>query len=137
MWWEKYVGLPFVELGRGPVGYDCWGLVRLVYQEQLGIELPSWTAHKSIRDKQTVSDELTEAHKLFIKTEAPEPLSVVLMSSTVTLLHVGIAIDRQSMLHTTLGKDACVGRLKTFEHQIKGFYRYHDQNCRPPEPPRI
>jgi cell wall-associated NlpC family hydrolase len=128
MWWLKYIGLPFLELGRDKSGCDCWGLVRIVYEEELGIALPSWSAHKTLNDRALVRDELEEAHKLFQKIESPEPFSLVLASSSVTVLHVGIATEDGRMLHTTKGKDACIERWSVFEKQLKGFYRYHDQS---------
>ena len=36
-WVADYVGLPWEPYGRTRAGVDCWGLVRLVYEERLGI----------------------------------------------------------------------------------------------------
>lgn len=46
-WVAQYLNLPFVDKGRTRQGVDCYGLVRLIYQEQLNIELPSYTEHYS------------------------------------------------------------------------------------------
>lgn len=54
-WVEQYLAIPFKERGRTREGVDCYGLVRLIYQERRGIELPSYdenyatvTDHKEI-----------------------------------------------------------------------------------------
>lgn len=44
-WVASYLNLPFKDQGRTREGVDCYGLVRLIYQEQLRIELPSYTEH--------------------------------------------------------------------------------------------
>lgn len=36
---ERWVGLPYAPLGRGPDAYDCWGLVAAVYAAA-GCQLP-------------------------------------------------------------------------------------------------
>lgn len=41
-WSAAFVGMPYADLGRTRDGADCWGLVRLVYAEKLGIELPAF-----------------------------------------------------------------------------------------------
>ena len=38
----KYVGIRYQSRGRSFDGCDCYGLVRLFYQAELGIELPEY-----------------------------------------------------------------------------------------------
>ena len=46
---NSYVGLPWREHGRDRDGVDCWGVLRLIYLERLGIELPSYHSQYSTR----------------------------------------------------------------------------------------
>jgi len=41
-WSSDYLGLSFTEGGAQRSGVSCWGLISLVYQEQLGINLPGF-----------------------------------------------------------------------------------------------
>lgn len=36
---NKYIGIPWVAGGRSESAADCWGLVMLVYRNELGLEL--------------------------------------------------------------------------------------------------
>jgi len=40
---SDFVGIPHADLGRDRAGCDCYGLLRIVYAEDLGIALPSFT----------------------------------------------------------------------------------------------
>ena len=39
-WVNNYIGIPFVSGGRDKTGCDCYGLVRLILQNEYNIELP-------------------------------------------------------------------------------------------------
>ena len=41
-WAARFIGIPFRDGGRDRDGIDCWGVLRLVYGEVLGVELPAY-----------------------------------------------------------------------------------------------
>ena len=47
-WVQDYVGLPYEMCGRSFEGVDCWGLVVMVYRNELGIVLPDWVTDEEI-----------------------------------------------------------------------------------------
>jgi len=48
---NKYIGLPYKHKGRDFKGVDCYGLFRLIFQEEKGITLPDYTELKIDYDK--------------------------------------------------------------------------------------
>lgn len=47
-WVQEYIGLPYRVGGRSFAGIDCWGLVAMVYLNELEIRLPDWVADENI-----------------------------------------------------------------------------------------
>jgi len=41
-WHKNYIEIPFAERGYSREGVNCWGLVYLIYKEQLKIDLPTY-----------------------------------------------------------------------------------------------
>jgi len=107
-WWERYVGLPFGE-GTGEV--TCWGLVRLVYADRLGLDLPAY-GEISARDLIRVSRTMEAAKDDGWRSPAvPEAHDVVLMRAAGTgnrVVHVGVMVDRAQLLHVEAASAAVV-----------------------------
>jgi hypothetical protein len=61
-WTRAYIGIPFTELGRSQYGCDCWGLARLVYAQELGIDLPSYVGgYASTEERAEIAGLIGEA----------------------------------------------------------------------------
>ena len=101
-WVEKYVGIPFVDGGRNIEGLDCWGLVRLVYETECGILLPSY-GEISAEELNDVAHEIGgESRKEpWHPVTNPRLFDVGVMHRRVTPVHVGLvaAIDPVRILH--------------------------------------
>lgn len=94
------MGLPWVSGARGPLAFDCWGLVVHVYRWRLGIELPSFpdiNAKDRALVSRTVAWEASQVH--WTRLVKPEPFCVVVMSSNDSAHHVGFWIPLDGGLH--------------------------------------
>lgn len=127
-WWSEYIGLPFEDCGRGPNGYDCWGLVRRVYFDRLGLELPSY-GEISARDLARIARAM-EAVKDegWTQTLTPRSLDVVLMRSGRggrRVVHVGVMVDGARVLHVEEATAAAVVPITHFSvvGRIIGYRR--------------
>lgn len=91
-WASLYIGRPWVSGGAGPEAYDCYGLVRAVYRDRLGIDVP-------LVDYDALSL-MSCAHAFrhvdygrYDRVESPRELDVVQMSQAVRPHHVGLWLE--------------------------------------------
>jgi cell wall-associated NlpC family hydrolase len=102
-WAAAFVGLPFVDGGRGPAAFDCWGLVRAVYAARLGVDLPSY-GEISARDLARVARAMRGGQDVgWRSVDTPAELDVVLMRPTSGgdfTAHVGVCLGGGQVLHT-------------------------------------
>jgi cell wall-associated NlpC family hydrolase len=111
-WVDKYRGIPFAEDGYTREGLHCWGLCRLVYQEQLGIELPRYPFGAS--DRKAIVRAMREGRAEYIAVlHEPKPFDLVLMSPIghSAVWHIGVMVSRVHCLHIEEGTDAHVDLL--------------------------
>lgn len=135
-WVRKYVGLPAQDCGRGPSHFDCYGLLRHVYDVEKGIGLPEFGS---------LSAEFAEAAQAQIEAEkgswlevapgAEQPLDLVLCYKTfrqgkhyiLRPLHIGIVTSPGVMLHAEGVIGACLEEYRenpTWARRVAGFFRH-------------
>lgn len=101
--WDRYVGKPFADEGLGPDSYHCWGLVRAVFRNEKGIELPAY-------GEITAKDLLAMAHRVdavealdpWQLIATPQAFDVALMRGPRGgrgIVHVGVMVDARHVLH--------------------------------------
>ena len=110
---KKYIGIPFRDHGCGYDGCDCYGLVRLVYAKELGIELPHLGDHYSNAFARGEIGPLpaatvAEGWAVDVTDLEPEQFDVLVFSRGGMDYHVGLFMYGEFMLHCVDGTDACL-----------------------------
>jgi cell wall-associated NlpC family hydrolase len=124
---ERYVGVPWRELGRDVQACDCFGLLRLVYLEQLGLELPDFGY--AIEDRggqaQLIAAQV-RSHWRQVAVGTERPFDAVLMREGRELSHVGIVVGRGLLLHVERGASSVIEpyRRGSLRYRVAGFYRH-------------
>ena len=127
----KYLQLRYGdnERGDGTSGLvDCWGLIRMIYRQELQIDLPAYS-EIGTRDILNVLRRMrTDAAKLWYRVEHTAVFDIVAMTSEYgrRVAHVGILIDPHNMMHSDIGVGVCIQTIDhpTVRTRIVGFYRH-------------
>lgn len=101
-WVNRHVGIPYMPGGTTVHGFDCWNLVRAVYRDRLGIDLPDWRwsepfglSAKLAAFDAALADPACTATEL----AAPEPFAIALIVQGNRPHHVGV-VAGGGVLHT-------------------------------------
>jgi cell wall-associated NlpC family hydrolase len=126
---DRFVGLDYVDQGRSFNGVDCYGLLRLVYIELLGIFLPSYdTKNINSEDRKATADLISGELDPWLKIEVglEIPLDAVLVRVGRDVMHIGLVTVPGKMLHIEDGDLSKIEPYRTgkLKHRIAGFYRY-------------
>lgn len=126
---DDYIGLPFAERGRDRSGLDCWGLLALIYREQIGIELPSFAeAYTTTQDGEALSDLIAGNLGPWrsIPAGAERFLDGVLMTLAGQPRHVGIVAAPGRVLHIERGMGSIIEPYISprISRRIVGFFRH-------------
>ena len=114
-WAEQYIGRPWVSGARGPLAFDCWGLVWYIYKHHFGITLPlfSGAPANDHREVLRVMREQQKQHNMgehwsdWSQVPAPADGDAVAMAGTDSFSHVGVWLalsEGGSVLHCASGR---------------------------------
>lgn len=115
-WVRQYIGAPFLENGRTPDGWDCWGCMRWVMDKHFGIRVPAYdgvTWHRppeGLSDRERLAFCASQTRELndFVNTtmilpwrkvDHPGPGCGIQMKPWNQPIHVGVVVARGWMLH--------------------------------------
>ena len=123
MWFEDYVGIPFVDLGRDRSGIDCYGLIRLLYSERLSVEMPDYQYERG------ADFSLFEMYRFFYKVELSEHTEYDIlwlrspMGDGELLNHLGICVGSDYVLEACDKVGPVLHRFPHVRNVVAGAYR--------------
>jgi len=139
-WADKYIGIPWVSHGRGPEGYDCWGLIRFIAKDQFGWDWPSYddtytlgsqaddvSVYKVneglIKDWHKIHDDDQSAFKYIDRTIQGD---IIWLKHKSHVVHMGMMLDTRKFIHVSATTDSIISRADHFiwKNKILGYYRW-------------
>ena len=120
---DDLIGIPFVDGGRGPKGYDCWGCAQEVFK-RYGTSLPDYPV--SAMDAKLIADKITEEQQKEFWKEIKEPMAPCLvvfkLSCNSWANHVGVYIGDGQFIHAYIHSGIVIDQLKKWKNYIVGYY---------------
>jgi sulfur carrier protein ThiS len=126
---EKYIGIPYAEKGRDETGVDCWGLVRLVYKNELSIDLPSFSTEYNTSDDARIEELFAQYKEGWQPTDSPEIGDVVIFRMFGYESHIGVCIGDNKFLHVRESRDSVIESLENakWSKRLVGFFKYSEK----------
>ena len=136
-WYNSYTGFPYKHLGDDKeTGIDCFNLCRLVFRNELNIDIPYTTSdYCNIVDE----DWYTKTHTQFMldgfnnpdlgweKVKTPQVYDIIIMSlgSSHVVNHCAIYVDLNKMLQTMINHKSWVAPYgRWYKNFTVGIYKW-------------
>lgn len=130
-WPNRFVGLSHEAGGRVRAGCDCYGLARVIYQEELGLSLPDYLGALSIEEEGEIAALIAGRARLpmWVPIDGPAvafDLAVFRRGRMQT--HLGVVVRRGLMLHMVEGDCAKLEPYHTgrWAARLTGHWRHID-----------
>jgi hypothetical protein len=121
---RKAISVPFKPHGRTWDNWDCWGCFRMGWIEVERIYLPSYDKdYDSLKDYKRLEELFAKGIAgSWKEVKDPQPMDGVMYFMKGRLMHVGLVINKDMMLHTDHGTGTTYERIDSY--RVEGIYRY-------------
>lgn len=128
MRYVEYFNIPYKDLGRDITGCDCYGLVYILMQAELGKTIPRLSGYDSNNDLslsryiQLSSEELSQWEKV----TSPVKGDVAIFKQHGLFQHVAFMLDSSSFLEMTRDKGVQISQIdrSNIRYNLSYFCRY-------------
>jgi len=122
------IGKPWKVGARGPLAFDCWGLITWAYSAG-GIALPDWLYSINDRPATLFEEGIKESASIdFQRARDKAPFSIVTLAIKGSVTHVAIYAN-DVYYHTLLGLGV-VGQSESVLHQRFQTFAYWYPQCK-------
>jgi len=127
--YDKYIGLRYLDNGRTESGVDCWGLARLFYKQEYGIDLPSYSEEYSGGTDARILQVVELYRDNWEESAEPEAGDLCLFNMLGEPMHVGVYVGNNKFLHSRRGSDSVIESLNNikWKNRFVAFYKYAPQ----------
>jgi cell wall-associated NlpC family hydrolase len=122
---DGLLGKPFIDGGRGPDAFDCWGCACEVWRRMTGDELPDYKVGAFESEKINGIYQKESERYIPVEGEPPVPSIIVFRFNTVDWVnHIGIYLGRSRFIHCRRKAGVVIERLDSqlWVKHIAGFY---------------
>lgn len=115
----ELIGVPFVNGGRGPDSFDCYGLIMHLLKED-GIDIPDYISPTGGAKIMAIFNS-----EIRLWQECKKRHGVILLFKVPGNLHVGYYLGNDTFIHTwEKSGGVTIERLSTWERRLVGIYEY-------------
>ena len=114
------IGKPYLHHGRGPDGYDCYGLV-IEAESRYGVDLPDYEYLRATALPEKSGEEIGRGRAK--KIPSPVPGAMLLFGNARGLnTHIGVYVGDGMFIHCTMREGVRVERLGPRMGTLSGVY---------------
>lgn len=98
---SDWIGKPYKDKGRGPDGWDCWGLVRAILMSERGITLPDYAdAYITASDRYSVSQAVQAGLEHgWARVTKPKAFDLLILRIAGRPWHCAIMLNDRQFIH--------------------------------------
>jgi cell wall-associated NlpC family hydrolase len=123
----RYVGISYKHQGRDMNGIDCWGLIKLIYKDMLGIEI--WDIGENYTEDWSWEGKnhfIENYQKQWERVSEPRIFDGILINNGKGIAnHAGVMLENGRFIHC-IKAGVVISKItdRNWRNRIAGYFRY-------------